>query len=52
VDHPGPLYTLYDLESWPYRSCPYSRSTWKWNSQKFTCRILNRFPSESYEDGF
>jgi hypothetical protein len=25
----GPLYTLYDLESWPSLSCPYSRSTWK-----------------------
>jgi hypothetical protein len=33
----GPLYTLYDLESWPSLSCPYSRSTWKKkkNSRKF-----------------
>jgi hypothetical protein len=32
---PGPLYTLYNLEPWPSLSCPYSRSTWKWNSANF-----------------
>jgi hypothetical protein len=31
----GPLYTLYDLESWPSLSCPYSRSTWNRNSANF-----------------
>jgi hypothetical protein len=27
-------------------------SAWKKNSQKFTCRIVHRSPSERREDGF